>query len=67
MIQPLSRGLDHLGYFHLPNRTTLRRRVLNTTISDLFSTAAFGLSADNPKNFGIMMATLLQKYKLLMN
>lgn len=28
IIHPLSRGLDHLGYFHLPNRTYPRKRVL---------------------------------------
>jgi RNA-directed DNA polymerase len=28
ILQPLARGLDHLGYFHLPNRTYPRKRVI---------------------------------------
>ena len=35
MIQPLSRGLDHLGYFHLPNRVYPRKRVLKAAKNKL--------------------------------
>jgi RNA-directed DNA polymerase len=30
LIQPLCRGIDHLGYFHLPGTTYVRQRVANT-------------------------------------
>ena len=38
IIQPLSRGLDHLGYFHLPNRVYPRKRVLKAAKNKLHQT-----------------------------
>lgn len=36
LLQPLSRGLDHLGYFHLPNATLVRQRVVKNCKANLF-------------------------------
>lgn len=35
VLQPLARGLDHLGYFHLPNRIYPRKRVLHAAKNKL--------------------------------
>ncbi len=43
LLQPLSRGLDHLGYYILPSHTRVRRRVIGNCkrkISAIISTAA---------------------------
>jgi RNA-directed DNA polymerase len=47
IIQPLARGLDHLGYFHLPNRTYPRKRVLKS-VCNVINNAVLGpdLAAD---------------------
>lgn len=45
IIQPLARGLDHLGYFILPNRMYARRRVLKN-IKNKINLWALGPSED---------------------
>jgi hypothetical protein len=47
IIQPVSSGIDHLGYFHLPSRTYVRRRVARaakTKISERMRRFAAGSS-----------------------
>lgn len=46
IIQPLSRGLDHLGYFHLPNRTYPRKRVIKAA-TQVINSALLGPESDS--------------------